>query len=582
VATSNLSTMHRAVAERLGPRSALRFKRDGLYHDVSWKEYRTQADRAATGLIGLGIKKGDRVGILAENSAEWLIADIAILATGAVDVPVHAPCVASQVEYQLQHSGARAVVVSNQDQADKVLSVLDALPDLEFLVSFSSVETRGKLALVPWESLKHAGWQQGTTGAAELASRECTLTRDDLATIVYTSGTTGKPKGVMLTHGNLLSNAEATLASSVVTPDDVLLSWLPYSHIYARTVDHYVSILSGATVCLAETPDTLLVNLAETQPTWMTAVPRFYEKLWAKVEHLPSEARAATLKRIFGPRMRRLSSGGAPLPRYVAEGFVEAGLPLFQGYGLTESSPVISFNTPERNKVGTVGTAISGISIAIAEDGEVLTRGPHVMRGYWKDQKATRAAIVDGWLHTGDVGHLDSDGFLTITDRKKDLIVTSEGNNVSPGELERLLTRDEMIDQAVVHGDGERFVTAIIVPNFDGLRAALGSSHGPLDTQGDLILDADAYAILKPRVDRLMQSVSRPERVRDFLILSRPFQIESGELTPTMKVRRRYILAKFRRQLDVLYASGELARSRGFQGGDTIGFPGSVGSTLKN
>jgi long-chain acyl-CoA synthetase len=555
VAASNLSAMHRAVAERLGPLPALRFKQYDLYHEITWTEYRAQADRAAAGLIDRGIEPGDRVGLLAENSAEWLTADIAILATGAVDVPVHAVSVPSQVEYQLRHSGARAVVVSNQAQAEKVLNIRDALPDLEFLVSFCSVETRGKIPQVTWGGVKHSGWRQGTHGAGLVLKRESALTRDDLATIIYTSGTTGKPKGVMLTHGNLLFNAQAALESIGETAADVLLSWLPYSHIYARTVDHYLSILAGLTVCLAESPDTLIVNLAETQPTWMTAVPRFYERVWENVQHLPADVRAATLRRIFGPRMRRLSSGGAPLPKHLAEGYVEAGLPLFEGYGLTESSPVISFNAPGRHKIGTVGPAIVGISIAIADDGEILTRGPHVMQGYWNDEEATRAAIVDGWLHTGDVGHLDADGFLTITDRKKDLIITSEGENIAPIELEQLLTSDELIDQAVIYGDGKKFVTALIVPNFDRVRAALGASHGPLKVEGNIVYDAGVYALLKPRVDRAMQSVSRPERVREFLILGRTFQIEAGELTPTMKVRRHHILSKYRDQLDALYAA---------------------------
>lgn len=551
---SNLSAMHRSVAERLGPRSALRFKHNGLYHDFTWTEYRRQADHAAAGLIELGIEPGDRVGLLAENSVDWLTADIAILAAGAVDVPIHAPCVSSQVAYQLRHSGARALIVSDQAQADKVLSIRDALPDLRLLVSFSAVQTGCRIPYAAWQGLQHKGWRRCASGANLVAQREAALTRDDLATIVYTSGTTGKPRGVMLTHGNLLSNAEATLASTVITSDDVLLSWLPYSHIYARTVDHYLSILAGATVCLAESPESLVANLAVTQPTWMTSIPRFYEKVWTSVEYLRPEIRSATLKRIFGPRIRRLSSGGAHLPEYLARGYLDSGLPLFEGYGLTESSPVISFNTPEQCKIGTVGRAIAGVSVAVAEDGEILTRGPHVMKGYWKDDEATRAAIVDGWLHTGDVGHLDPDGFLTITDRKKDLIVTSEGNNVSPRELEQLLTHDELIDQAVVYGDGQKFVSAILVPNFERLLAALGDEQQPLQIQGDLVADCRAQALLAPRVEQAMQAVSRPERVKKFLILARPFQIQTGELTPTMKVRRRHVLEKFHDQLEALYA----------------------------
>jgi long-chain acyl-CoA synthetase len=547
--------MHRATAERLGPRVALRSKRDGLYRDLSWADYRRRADRAAAGLIARGIQMGDRVAILAENSVDWLTADIAILAIGAVDVPIHAPSAPSQVEYQLRHSGARAVVVSGQAQAAKVFAVRESLPDLQLIVSFAPLATDAPIEQVSWEGLIHSGWRQGDFGAGLIGKREEALSRDDLATIIYTSGTTGNPKGVMLTHGNLLSNAEETNQNNPLLPDDLLLSWLPYSHIYARTVDHYLSVLAGVTICLGESPETLVLNLAETQPTWITAVPRFYEKVWSSVEALPPTARDATLRKIFGPRIRQLTSGGAPLPKHLAEGFNAAGLPLYEGYGLTESSPVISFNSAGRYKAGTVGPALPGVEVKIADDGEILTRGPHVMKGYWKDEDATRAAIVDGWLHTGDVGNLDSDGFLTITDRKKDLIVTSGGKNIAPSELERMLVQDALIDQSVVFGDRRPFVSALIVPNFDRLSAALGPEHGPLKIEDNLIVDEAAIALVKKHVDQLMQAVSQPERVRAFLLLARPFQIESDELTTTMKVRRRHVLAKYGDQLEALYTS---------------------------
>lgn len=548
--------MHRATAERLGPHSALRYKRNGLYHDVSWDEYRRRADRAAAGLIERGIRLGDRVAILAENSVDWLTADIAILAAGAADVPIHAPSAPDQVEYQLRHSGARAVVVSNQAQADKVLASRDRLPDVTLLISFTSVETAGRIESLTWEALIHSGARQGRFGTGLVGKREDALARDDLATIIYTSGTTGNPKGVMLTHGNLLSNAEATLQVHTLVGDDVLLNWLPYSHIYARTVDHYLAILGGVTVCLADSPETLVLNLAETQPTTMTAVPRFYEKVWASVEALPAEARSVALHRIFGPRLRHLTSGGAPLPKHLAEGFVAAGLPLFEGYGLTESSPVISFNYEGNHKIGSVGRAIPGVEIATAPDGEILTRGPHVMKGYWKDDEATKAAIVDGWLHTGDVGTIDADGFLTITDRKKDLIITSGGKNIAPSELERLLARDALIDQAVVFGDGRPFASALIVPNFDLLKTELGPDHGPLKVSGDLIDDREAIDLVKRRVDQAMLAVSQPERVKAILLLSRPFQVEASELTTTMKIRRNHVLSKFRDRLNALYEGG--------------------------
>lgn len=555
MAFTNLSAMHRATAERLGPRVALRFKRDGLFHDLKWVDYRRRADLAAAGLIARGIRFGDRVGLLAENSADWLTADIAILAAGGVDVPVHAPSAPAQVGYQLAHSGARAVFVSGQAQAEKVFAVLDMLPDLEFLVSFQQIESGGRRPHVTWDGLIQAGWREGNFGSGLVGKREEKLTRDDLATIIYTSGTTGKPKGVMLTHGNLLSNAESTYANNPLLPEDLLLSWLPYSHIYARTVDHYLSMFAGVTVAIAESAEALVVNIAETQPSWMTSVPRFYEKVWASVESLSPEKRSMALRRIFGSRIRQLTSGGAPLPKHLAEGYVAAGLPLYEGYGLTESSPVISFNSTSHHKVGSVGQAIPGVEIAIAGDGEILTRGPHVMKGYWKDEDATRAAIVDGWLHTGDVGQIDAEGFLTITDRKKDLIITSGGKNIAPAELEAMLVREPLIDQAVVFGDGRPFVSALIVPDMETLKQELGAGHTTLKVEENLIVDEPAIALVKQRVDQVMKAVSQPERVRAFLLLARPFQIDADELTTTMKVRRAFVLAKYRDRLEALYSS---------------------------
>jgi long-chain acyl-CoA synthetase len=557
VADSNLATLHRRIAGRLGGRTALRFKRHGLYHDFSWADYLRGVDRAAAGLCGLDIVPGDRVGLLAENSVQWLVADLAILSAGAVDVPLHAPLVANQVAYQLGHSGARGVVVSDQGQADKVLAVLDEVPGLEWLVSFAPVETRGRIRALTWDALQQAGHQRGAAGLAEVRRRQDVLGRDDLATIIYTSGTTGNPKGVMLTHGNLLANAEAMAAVATIAPDEVLLSWLPFSHIYARTCDHYLMLLTGGTTCLAESIDTLVRNLAETEPTWLTSVPRFYEKVWASVEPLGPAERAAALRTLFGPQIRRLSSGGAPLPRHICEGFHAAGIPLLEGYGLTESASAISFNRPDQWRHGSVGLVIPGCEVKLAPDGEILTRGPCVMRGYWNDPEATRATLDEaGWLHTGDVGTLDADGFLAITDRKKDLIVTSGGKNIAPAELERLLTRDPYVDQAVVYGDRKPFITALIVPNLARLASeaeALGLKLPPEWPEDDFIHCSSLHSFIEDRVARIMDAVSQPERVRSFLLLKRPFQVASGEMTTTLKIRRRHIIDKYRDHLDALY-----------------------------
>lgn len=549
---ANLSAMHRVTAERLGDRVAIRHKRNGLYHDLSWRECRQDADLAARGLIASGVEPGDRVAILSENRVEWVLADLAILASGAVGVPMHAPLSPRQIAYQLTHSGAVGIFLSGREQAEKLAQVIGELPELRFVIAFDSATTICDVfAHHSWAGLRQLG--QRSSSFAEVLRRESAQARDHLATIIYTSGTTGLPKGVILTHGNLLSNAEAGVEIAGTSQDDVVLSWLPYSHIYARTCDLVMSSLSGATLCLAESIDALTTNLAEIRPSCMSAVPRFYEKVWANIAGLPIEHQKVALRTIFGPRVRHFSSGGAPLPKQVARGFDEAGMTLMEGYGLTESSPIISFNTLNAVKVGTVGRAIPKVEIRIADDGEVLTRGPHVMKGYWRDEDSTRRAIVDEWLHTGDLGELDADGYLSITGRKKDLIITSGGKNVSPSELERLLTSDTLIEQAVVCGDARPFISALIVPDFAALEKEAAAIGCPIETQGEMIVSDPIRALFAGRIESVMKDVSNPERVKEFLLLARPFRVEDEEVTATMKVRRTHILAKHAQAIDALY-----------------------------
>lgn len=551
----SLCAMHRSQAERLGPRVALRFPEHGLYHDISWDSYRRQADQAAAGLVDLGVQPGDRIAILSENRFEWLIADHAILSAGAADVPLHAPLAPAQVAFQVGHSESRGIVVSNQTQADKVFEVLDELPLLEFLISFDPIEIRSeRIRVLSWDQLRHQiSGDALTTALQEVQRREVDLNSESLATIIYTSGTTGNPKGVMLTHGNLLCNAASTCEISFITIEDTLLSWLPYSHIYARCVDHYLTSIAGVTVALAESVDTLISNLGEIKPQWLTSVPRVYEKVWNSVATLDEETRNAALRSVFGPRIKQLTSGGAPLPRQIAEGFFAAGLPLLEGYGLTETSPVISFNSIEQYRIGSVGKALGDVEVRIADDGEILTRGPHVMRGYWKNEEATNATIEDGWLKTGDVGRLDDDGFLFITDRKKDLFVTSSGKNIAPAELERILSRDEYIDQAVVYGDGRKFVSALIAPDFARLQAVADDRNVELTTDDEFLTAPELLTFLEERIQLVMEQVSQPERVKKFLVLARPFQVSDGELTATLKVRRRHIIDRYEEQLAALY-----------------------------
>jgi long-chain acyl-CoA synthetase len=549
----NLTDMHRRQAERLGPRIALRYKQHGLYHDVTWQEYRATALTCAAALVEAGVRPGDRVGLLAENRLEWLLADMGLLAAAAVNVPPHAPLTARQIHFQLHDAGVSWLFVSTAAQMDKVRQVRGELPDLRGVVAFDHDAVGPDC--VWWKTFLQRGRQALPRVADELARREATLGPGDLATIMYTSGTTGNPKGVMLTHGNLVSNTLSALSVSTHTPDDVVLGWLPYSHIYARTVDHYESIAAGLTLCLAESQETLVRNLEETQPTHMSSVPRFYEKVLTAVASPDPAETGRRLRRVFGPRIDWLGSGGAPLPLPIAEAYHAAGLLVLQGYGLTETSPVISFNRKSQYKLGTVGQAIPGVEVAIAPDGEVLTRGPHVMKGYWNNPHATAEAIRDGWLHTGDLGSLDSEGFLSITGRKKELLVMSSGKKVVPSYIEGLLLSDPCIDQAAVCGEGRNFLTALLVPHWGNVREALRAEGVSVDGQSEeaLARNPAVRELLQRRIVAALADVSSYEHVRKFVVLPQPFSVAAEELTVSLKLRRNVVLQRHATALEALY-----------------------------
>lgn len=549
----NLAEVLRRQGERLGPRPALRYKKHGLFHDLSWGDYAADARACAAALIDAGVAPGERVGLLSENRLEWLLADMGILTAAAVNVPPHAPLSARQIHYQLDDSEAVWLFVSTKAQLEKVEQVRAELPQLRGIVAFDADAAGG--SVLSWTGFLQRGRRVLSRLASEIDRRVAALGSADLATIMYTSGTTGNPKGVMLTHGNLLSNAESVAALSDVLWDDLVLNWLPLSHIYARTCDHYVNLLAGITVCLAESGETVIQNLAEVQPTRMSSVPRLYEKVLAAVGTANPEETGKRLRGIFGPRIRWLTSGGAPLPKAISEAFHAAGVLLLQGYGLTESSPVISFNRPASYKLDTVGQAIPGVEVAIGPDGEVLTRGPHVMKGYWKNPAATAEAIRDGWLHTGDLGEIDADGFLKITGRKKELLVLSNGKKVVPNYLEGLLLADDCIDQAVVCGEGRNFLTALIVPHWDNLRKAMRQEGHILDSMPDETLATSSLVQewLKKRIDQALANEANWEQVRKFVVLPRPFTVAAEELTVSLKLRRNVIVQKYREQLESLY-----------------------------
>ncbi|WP_010583881.1 AMP-dependent synthetase/ligase [Schlesneria paludicola] len=551
----SLCAMHRAACAKLGPLPALRFKVDGMWRHISWNDYRRQADEVAAGLMELGVKPGDRIALLSENRWEWLVADHAILSTGAFDVPIHAPSTPAQIQFQLEHSGACGVVLSSVAQLEKVLSVKSQLPDLRFAVIFDrcAATPSDQLTTYTFDAIRQSGVRAGDAGRKEIAAREAAITADDVATVIYTSGTTNRPKGVMLSQGNLVTNSKAGAEAYGFDCTRVWLNWLPFSHVFARLVDDYSTTRMGVTMALATSSATVMDDIREIQPTYFTSVPRLLEKAWAHLVSFPESARVGEARKMFGHRLIHISSGGAPLPSHVATDLREAGVIVLEGYGLTESSPIISFNLKDSWKIGTVGRPISGVEIKIADDGEVLTRGPHVMLGYWHDPKATAEAIQDGWLYTGDLGAIDSEGFLSITGRKKDLIVTSGGKNIAPSALEALMISDPFIEQALVFGDARPYVCAIIVPKFEKIDEAVKESGGVFTNEGDVVIDAKLIAWFQKRVDTVLKVVSQVERVKKIIVLNRPLSIDADELTVTQKIRRTAVFRRYQKNLEALY-----------------------------
>jgi long-chain acyl-CoA synthetase len=580
---------------RFPKHNAFMRKMGGSYEAVSSEDFSRDVRRAAYGLMALGVRPGDRVGLLSENRVEWAVADLAVLTCGAINVPVYPTLTSPQIEYILQDAGARLVFVSTREQIEKMRGIRGRLSNLEKVVAFDDSGGRD-----PW----CGSMEELFAGGDDLAEREPRLYSErmervgaeDLASIIYTSGTTGPPKGVMLTHANIVSNVASALELLDLGPEDLCLSFLPLSHILERMAGYYTMLYRGVTIAYAESVDTVADNLVETRPTVMISVPRLYEKMYGRVLDTAT-AGPPLKKRIFfwargvglkvarrriagkrtgplldfqyriadhlvfsrlrertGGRLRFFVSGGAPLAQDIAEFFYAAGLVILEGYGLTETSPVIAVNTFDRYRPGTVGRPVPNVEVRIAEDGEILVRGPNVMKGYYGREEESRAALEGGWFHTGDIGELDADGFLRITDRKKDLIVTSGGKNVAPQHLEALLKRSKYVTEAVVLGDRRKFISALIVPNFENLeRYAHARDILYTDLTG-LVRNERIRSLFEREILRFTGDLASYEQVKKFRVIDQDFTLETGELTPTMKVRRTIISEKYADLVEEMYA----------------------------
>jgi long-chain acyl-CoA synthetase len=570
--------------------------KQGTIAGQSTRDWFDRVRDLSLGLEALGVNRGDRVVIMSESRPEWLTADLAILTLGAITVPVYSTLTSAQAKYIVEDSGARVAFVSTRDQLEKLQRVRHDLPALQAIVAFDPPESSSP-AVLTLDAVAARGHARlmGEWGVGRaFRDRTKEIRPSEVATIIYTSGTTGTPKGVMLSHANLLSNVTAGHTVVDVNDEDVSLSFLPLSHSFERTVS-YVYLAFGVTIVFAESIETVGRDLPIVRPTVMTAVPRVYEKFQARIlekgSMLPQPRRTlfhwgikvararggagfperpvggilalesaiadrlvfSKIRQSVGGRLRCLVSGSAPLPVDVAQFFAGIGLPITEGYGLTETSPIVTANPMSKPRIGTVGPSIPGVEVRIADDGEVLVRGPNVMIGYYNKPDDTAEAIKDGWFHTGDVGTLDADGYLTITDRKKDLLVTSGGKKIAPQPIEAVLKRSPLIAEAVVLGDRRRFASALIVPNFAALERRLKELGRPPGEREEIVQRADVVALYDEVIDALNRELSQFERIKKVRVLPREFTIESGELTPTLKVRRKAVEQNWRAAIDELY-----------------------------
>ena len=569
--------------------------------DFSSQELFEEIRVISLGLSALGVQPGDRVALISDTRPEWVIADLAILSAGAVTVPLYPTLASEQIFEILNDAKVRFAIVAGEAEAAKVRSVLQTLPQLEIVavidrqsdetsrdesgeIGLCDVAERGRRRLLAEEGLAQR-YRETVNGVSP----------NDIATIIYTSGTTGRSKGVMLTHVNILSNVRASLQMISMKSDDVALSFLPLSHSLERTVV-YAYLCEGVTVAFAESLETIARDLRMIKPTIMTGVPRVYEKVQARV--LESVAQAPAIRRkIFGwaisagwsrasrqfanqsvpwyirfqnlladrmvfrkirartgGRLRLIVSGGAPLGISTAEFFCAIGMPIVEGYGLTETAPVLTLNPPEAVRIGTVGKAIPGVDLKVAPDGELLARGPNVMQGYYGKPDATAEVIRDGWFHTGDIGNIDDDGYVSVTDRKKDILVTSNGKNIAPQPIEARFKRSPLVAEALLVGDRRRFIAVLLIPDRAQLEELVLRDEASFIPIEDLVERADVQSLYQEVVDEVNVTLAGFEQVRRFKLLPAEFSIAGGELTPTMKVRRRVVEERWNKVIEMLYA----------------------------
>ncbi|HEY9899910.1 MAG TPA: long-chain fatty acid--CoA ligase [Pantanalinema sp.] len=600
---TTVPAMFQATITRFAERPALLAKEGGRYRSASYGDAERQVDALGAYLVESGVGIGERVAILSENRPEWAIADQAVLGVGAVDVPLYPTLDADAIAEMLNDCAACAVIASTPDQLAKLRAIAPRVPSLRLVLAFDEPLERADGLLTYHEALAR-GQALLSRHQDEIRSRREMLRPDDLASIVYTSGTTGTPRGAMLTHGNLTSNAHAAASALGLTPEDVALSFLPLSHVLERSAC-YASLAVGASIAYAERLETLAQNLAEVRPTFFCAVPRvletFYrrtiaqieaegalkrELFWAALEigeffhkvmqeegrvtfptnalyHAADRLVFKQVREALGGRLRFIVSGGAPLSVELGRFFQVMGVPVAEGYGLTECAPVLTLNPPDAIKLGTVGRALPGVTLRLSADGEIVVRGPNVMKGYWNDEAATREVLdAEGWLRTGDVGHMDDEGYLSLVDRKQELLALADGSKVAPQPIEQRLLSHALVAQAMLFGEGRRHMTALLVPDLgEAARLAVEAGHD-WKSDAELVSLPPVREALQEAIEEVNAGLASHERIRRFQAIAHPFTPESGELTPTFKLKRRVVADKYREEIETLYREKVLVEAR--------------------
>ncbi len=592
----NIPEMFFTQAQKYGDKVLQQYKKDGKWNDISWNQVKTIVEQVGLGLVDLGVQQKDNVCLLSENRPEWAHADLGIISAGGVNVPIYATNTPQQVEYIINDAQAKFIFVSSKLQLDKVMKIRGNVPNLKKVIMLDALDANPAPGFVmTLDELKKMGKPEKDKKILE--SRHQAIQPDDIITIIYTSGTTGDPKGAMITHKNILSNCEDIATYVPLNDTFVALSFLPLSHVFERTAGYYGMMFYGATIAYAESIDKIVDNMAEVRPLIMVSVPRVYEKMYAKIIEgveagSPSKKKIfywavatgkqtipyrlggkalpiglsikyalakklvfSKIKAILGGRLLFFVSGGAPLSKELGEFFFAADVAIIEGYGLTETSPILTVNPYGKMKFGTAGKPIPNCEIKIAPDGEILARGPMIMKGYFKKPEATAEAIEkDGYFHTGDIGFLDNEGYLHITDRKKDLIVTAGGKNIAPQPIENSLKMNRYIEQVAMIGDKKPYCVALVVPKFDAIESYAKQNNIVYKNRKELVEHPRIIEIIQNAIDSVNASLAKYETIKKIRILPNEFTQETGELTPTLKVKRRVIMEKYKDLIEELYA----------------------------